>query len=94
MPQAVVDEVAARSHGMCEARLPGCTSLAVSLHHRLRAGRINVATNILAVCPSCHTDSPAAIHRNPADAYEARFLLHPWDPEALAIRGLLTEEEG
>lgn len=94
MPQDVAEEVGRRSHGLCEARLRGCTHLAESLHHRLlrKHGGPNTPACLLAVCESCHR----AIHANPADSYERGLLLHPWSDEAKAIvaaAGLLTEQD-
>lgn len=71
--------VIGRVDGWCEARLPGCTGLATQAHHRWLPGRVNTPENGVAVCSSCHTGSPAAIHRDTTAARASGLLLRSWD---------------
>ncbi len=67
-----------RSHGLCE--LPDCTNRAEHPHHRLRRsqGGTDDASNLLAVCSSCH----GAIHDNPAWAYFHGYMIRSTDARA------------
>ena len=67
IPKRVRIEVATRSLGFCEARVPGvCTGNGEHLHHvvlRSRGGR-HLASNLLHVCNADHR----WIHHHPAEA--------------------------
>lgn len=75
------EAVLRRSGGRCEVDGPDCTLRASGTHHRLREAHGGPTTpeNLVAVCRSCHTDAPGAIHRQPAWAYENGLLIHSWD---------------
>lgn len=74
VPQAVVDEVMARSKGRCELRLPGCRGIADCLHHRLRRshGGSHTADNLLALDNAgCHSH----VHAHVAEAYARGWMI-------------------
>lgn len=74
VPDSVRTEVSARSHGLCEARVPGCcTGRAAHLHHRLMRsqGGQHTAGNALDLCSACHS----WIHHHPAVSYANGWLL-------------------
>ena len=77
IPGPVRAAVAARAGGHCEARLPGCSDRRLASHHRLRRGQGGPDTpeNLVWICSNCHTDSPAAVHRNVAWAESVGLLI-------------------
>lgn len=77
-----------RCRGECEVRAEGCTRRADGLHHRFKPGRIDTRANLVAVCDACHTQSPAAIHRNVAASVNSGLLRRSWDglPELEWVR--------
>lgn len=51
------DVIQQRSGGMCEMRLPGCTSFATEMHERLPRGRGGDPldpSNVIHACAACH----------------------------------------
>lgn len=72
-------EVAQRAFGRCEANTPACPSrehAGVHAHHvrRRSAGGGHGAENLLWVCEAAH----AYIHANPAESYDAGWLVPSW----------------
>ena len=60
-------------HPTCEARVEGCTWLAVHVHHRLPTGiggALLDLSNLVAVCRNCHE----WIHQRPARARQIGLL--------------------
>lgn len=71
-----------RSGGSCEARVACRRSIAVHMHHRRRASRVDSRANLLHVCLKCHD----WIHANPERSYELGLLVHSWDdPVEVAV---------
>jgi hypothetical protein len=71
-PEAVRAEVHWRSGGFCER----CgRALIVEYHHKLRRAQGGMGTldNCAGLCGPCHVH----VHANPAESYEAGWLLHP-----------------
>lgn len=65
----------------CELRrAQACAARAQHVHHRKlrKHGGGDDVENLLWVCLNCHDH----IHRNPAEAYENGWLVHPWDDPA------------
>lgn len=76
--QAATEAVLRRAGWRCEARLDGCSrDHGLAPHHRLRQAHGGPWTpeNLVLLCQECHTDSPAAVHRNVAWAYEVGLLI-------------------
>lgn len=71
------DAVTARSGGLCELGLDGCTVKATHHHHRLlRAqGGPDVEDNYLHLCERCHSH----VHANTGEAYLRGWLLRSTD---------------
>jgi hypothetical protein len=68
--------VAERSGGFCEASIPGvCLGRADSMHHRVKAGRLWTASNLLHLCGSGTTGCHGHIEANPAWANEEGLWL-------------------
>jgi len=81
---AVVEAVARRAHGLCEARLDGCNGLMEHPHHRLlrKHGGPDTLACLVAVCWQCHR----RIHDNPAESYRLGLLVRNHSAEADALR--------
>jgi len=74
VPTAVRRQVAARAHGLCEARVSeDCMNGGVHAHHRRRRsqGGLDTAENLLWVCTPCHL----WVHEHVAEAVERGFLI-------------------
>ena len=65
----------------CEVQAPGCSGRATEMHHRLlrRHGGDDSPENLIPICANCHTQSPAAIHRNIAASVAAGLLIPSWE---------------
>ncbi len=73
IPPKIRREVLARSHGLCEAHLKGCTGRGEHLHHkRTRSqGGKHTVENLINACGWCHR----YIHDHPGEAYELGLML-------------------
>lgn len=95
MPPVVAEAVEDRAEGMCEALIPGvCNGRAEQLHHRqMRSqGGQHTVENLGHICHRCHDH----IHKHPAWAYGAGWLVHGWDVPSWPprfYRGQIREEE-
>lgn len=67
-----------KEHAFCEAKLTGCTKIAMVIHHKKRRhseeARIN-PKNFLAVCNNCH----ALIEADPGMAFKNKLSLKAID---------------
>jgi hypothetical protein len=82
VPARVRAAVMARAGWYCEARLEGCSGTrGLAPHHRLlrRHAGPHTVEKLVVACQDCHTDSPAAIHRNPAASYASGLLVRSSD---------------
>ena len=78
---AVLKALAARSDGVCEARLPGCLGTATDPCHRVgqAQGGPDTVFNVWHGCRRCHQ----WCHERPAEACDLGLMLRSWQNPAL-----------